>query len=446
MTRPIQVYSDLTIKAKELSNEADDLRRIYTNLRQDAAYWEKENGKSKDLDIFNEKFADVSSLINNFAGAVDDMSGALSRMAELYESGRKRAVARAGGIGAGLSGGISDIFSGGSGSVISGVVNGLLGMVGLGSVANAYNTIQSGLSALSQLQKNPESAVTTLASMAGLEDAAAVFQTAAETVNLLKNDDNTVSLPLAKKELFEEKYQKFLNQDNKISDTKIIKEYISDLEKLYGKTPNNLTGDILLPEDAEYVASINEHGEFSYIWDAGDGTVKDSRMIKQPKVGDIISRYGPPEGKTAAPLSENGGFYSTDDSSLPYRPNKNAHHQYRFREVLTESTLKQKIYHSKDLTFWQKSELLAEINDYYKPIENVPLPDGTTAEVMKLGTAQGYRPQDGIGPGEGLKYGQTAPQKFGREDFQTKGGGYEYKLPVSVNDLVTLGILEEIKK
>ena len=140
MTVPIRVFTDIHAIASRIADDADEMRSTYSRVNSDADYWTQANGKTDDLDIFNEKFETTSTIIRNFADALDDKADTLHRIADNYEQARQRAVSRAGGIASFFGGGFSGISSG---TLVRGAVNGLLGMVGLGSVVSAYNAVSS---------------------------------------------------------------------------------------------------------------------------------------------------------------------------------------------------------------------------------------------------------------------------------------------------------------
>lgn len=125
------------------------------------------------------------------------------------------------------------------------------------------------------------------------------------------------------------------------------------------------------------------------------------RTPHTPQVGDVLDRYGPPEGRYTSPVPE-GAPYTYDQRSLPYVENPAHYHQY---------------------------EVVGDLSDVQGAFDRAPqhvqdelLAGGLRPEYLG---SQGYR-------------GDIAP------GFGSTGGGVQVQLPLTAQQLIALGLLKEI--
>ena len=123
------------------------------------------------------------------------------------------------------------------------------------------------------------------------------------------------------------------------------------------------------------------------------------------KKGDIIDRYGAPNGTFTSPIID-GMSIPYEQRSLPYLDNKNAYHQYEITRDFNE--LSEVIKNCKD------KDLVELIN----------------ADALRYGIDLDNLKTYG---------GEIAPA------FDAIGGGTQFQLPLSVDYLIKLGFLKEIK-
>ena len=126
-----------------------------------------------------------------------------------------------------------------------------------------------------------------------------------------------------------------------------------------------------------------------------------------PKVGEVIDRYGPSDGRYTSPVVE-GEPYSYDKRVLPYVEDQSQYHQY---EVIGDmSRLDDYIANCKDPTL--KAQIERDISYYYNDdYSNIKACRGEIAGVEGFGS----------------------------------GGGVHYEFPIKIEYLGKLGILKEIK-
>ncbi|MFS0597859.1 TNT domain-containing protein [Peribacillus frigoritolerans] len=178
----------------------------------------------------------------------------------------------------------------------------------------------------------------------------------------------------------------------------------ADKFESFGKWPE----DIQIPKDSSLLnadGSINwsEVPQGGYVLDKNGNAIKEEFI---PKVGGIIDRYGPPNGRYTSPVMD-GKPYEYVQRSLPYVEDATKYHQYKV--IGDFSRLKEYVMNCTDKELKMKVE--AQIERYYNG-----------------------------------DYSKVLTQKGGiAEGFGSPGGGIQYELPLPVEWLEGLGMLKEIK-
>ncbi len=168
-------------------------------------------------------------------------------------------------------------------------------------------------------------------------------------------------------------------------------------------------GTVQIPE---HVSSLTTHAdgtvaidfrghapERGYVLDADGAPIN---QIVSPSVGLQFDRYGPPSGIYVSPVPE-GGPFTYDARSLPYVEDAGQYHRY---EVVRD--------------FSDLEAAIAELDD---PARIADLRDTIELYNPSLLTKQGI----------------AAPA------FEHRGGGIQMELPLTVNDLIELGMIREVK-
>lgn len=137
-----------------------------------------------------------------------------------------------------------------------------------------------------------------------------------------------------------------------------------------------------------------------YELDAAGNAIKEPYA---PKVGEVIDRYGPPNGRYTSPVPESGP-YSYDQRSLPYVEDPAHYHQYKFD---------------------------GDMNDIQSYVDKAPqqVADKVRAYMEKW---------DLTWSDLQIQRGTIA------EGFGSKGGGIQYEFPMPIQYLLDLGILKEV--
>lgn len=197
------------------------------------------------------------------------------------------------------------------------------------------------------------------------------------------------------------------NVDNLTSYLKKIDEYTgtnyADDFASSGKWPD----EIQIPKNPS-VLNTDGSIKWSEVPNGGYVLDKNGNAIKEvhiPKIGDIIDRYGPPNGRYTSPVI-NGKPYKYEQRSLPYVEDVTKYHQYKITSDF------------KDLkTYVQQF-----------PDANVKLKVEAYMKKYKL------------------SYDDLKIQKgYIAEGFGSSGGGIQFELPLPVNMLEDLGLLVKIK-
>ncbi len=164
--------------------------------------------------------------------------------------------------------------------------------------------------------------------------------------------------------------------------------------------------DVQIPKDIgvltpEGTINWSEVPQGGYVLDEAGNAIKEPYV---PGVGEVIDRYGPPNGRFTSPV-EDGVPYSYDQRSLPYVEDAAQYHQY---EVVGD---------------------FSDLRAYYDQSTNAQV----RSQIDGL-IDLGYFSWDDL-----PQSGQIAP------GFGDVGGGTQVQLPLSVEILEALGVLREVK-
>lgn len=235
----------------------------------------------------------------------------------------------------------------------------------------------------------------------------------------LTNNGNTQSLypliPNIQKGFDDIRYDNYWKQVALLSQSTCSNETL--YQYLYQEGPHYATtfaqtgqwpSNIPIPKNSTVLDS-----SWRFDWDQAPkgGFVLDSKgePIKSeyiPKIGDVLDRYGDPNGTYLAPVND-GHPYSYDERSLPYVEDASKYHQYVVKGDFSD------------------------IKSYIDACDDPALLTEITMVVEKYYS----------GDYNSLKtyIGDIAPA------FGTTNGGTQVKLPLSVNLLERLGLIEELK-
>ena len=195
---------------------------------------------------------------------------------------------------------------------------------------------------------------------------------------------------------------------NKINKSKLSEEdkVIANIEIYNNAIEAGVKVDIQVIASPKFIDSsgrIKWPDESGYTIDTVTGKAIKHEVI--PKKGDIIDRYGAPNGTFTSPINDNMSI-PYEQRALPYLENKNAYHQYKITRNFNE--LSEAIKNCKD------KDLVEMIN----------------ADALRYGINLDNLKTYG---------GEIAPA------FDAIGGGTQWQLPLSVDYLIKLGFLKEIK-
>lgn len=145
-------------------------------------------------------------------------------------------------------------------------------------------------------------------------------------------------------------------------------------------------------------------------WDEvpqGGYTIEAGKAVKQPlvlQIGDVFDRYGPPDGRYTSPVPGSGP-YTYDQRSLPYLEDPSQYHRYR---VIGD---------------------FADVERYYNAAS-----DAVRADVDRI-----------------MRRFDSSFEDLGRASqgdiaagFGARGGGRQVEMPMTVELLKRLGLVEEI--
>ena len=189
----------------------------------------------------------------------------------------------------------------------------------------------------------------------------------------------------------------YLKKMDEYSGTKYADEYASA-----GKWPD----EIQIPKDSNV---LNADGSIKWSEVPNGGYVLDQEgnAIKEvlvPKTGNIIDRYGPPNGRYTSPVPE-GKPYNYDQRSLPYVEDVTKYHQY---------------------------EVIGDFNNIQNYIQQCP-------DVKVRLKAEAYMKKFK------LSFDDLKVQEgYIAEGFGSSGGGIQFELPLPVTMLEDLGLLLKV--
>ena len=386
MAQSIRVGTDLHMQANQFAQGADEIRSIYSQIQSESAEWEKANGQSKDLDMFNEKFAETSSLLLKFASALDDQAEMLDKAADMYEQARQRAVSRAGGIGGGLG---SVLTSGLSGTVRSMASGFLAGVIPGGNIVGKV---------VSSIGSNK------------------VKLTVDSLMNLKNKGSSLTDYFIPDSREFQSKVNNILQPYNGKQLTMLDKnKVVEELKKVRNATPIASRGNIMIPEKAEYIKKVENNNPI-YDW-KDEGLIPETKKMLDLKPDSIVYRIGNENGKTAAlDKYQDPGYLSLPyDISRKNSDNDPSRHQYTIENVqISKESLIEKIKECDLLNDDQKKFNIDSVNDYYN-------------------TSKSFGGGD-----KGIKSGKTAPM------FDKPGGADEVRFPLSFQVMEIIGMVTEL--
>ena len=146
--------------------------------------------------------------------------------------------------------------------------------------------------------------------------------------------------------------------------------------------------------------------EVIYNWADGLGTVEGTREMKVLGKDAVFDRVGSPYGKCVGEVGADGSCATVDQRSIPYYFEESditkepSYHRYVVKEDFTKDNIYKKIEET--------------VDEYYN--KNTPY----------------------YGDNDGLAYGEIAPM------FDGTGGGYQYDMPLNMNQLIAIKMIEEI--
>jgi len=207
-------------------------------------------------------------------------------------------------------------------------------------------------------------------------------------------------------------------------------ELVSDLKKSYDGADKSARGDVLVPESSKDVTNIYYNGrtgkyDVGYDWKPVD-TVPESRKMEVLKEGQQFDRVGPPSGRCTGAVGEDGSCATVKERSIPYHftevdiTKEPAYHRYEAEQDFTKENLSNAIddsMYSND----KKAEMHANLDRYYENAQ-----------------AKGY------GDGDGLASGEIAPMF--EDTTGATGGGKQYDMPFSMEELEDIGMISEVPK
>ena len=130
-------------------------------------------------------------------------------------------------------------------------------------------------------------------------------------------------------------------------------------------------------------------------------------------VGTVFDRLGSPYGKCVGQVNEDGSCAKVSQRSIPYyfegddATQQASYHRYVVKVEITKSNLESQIMES-SLPAERKNKMIEAVNEYYD------------TKVPVYGKS---------GNQDGLAYGEIASM------FGEPGGGYQYDMPLNMNDL-----------
>ena len=187
--------------------------------------------------------------------------------------------------------------------------------------------------------------------------------------------------------------------------------YLKNIDTDYAETflkTGEWPDEIQIPKNASV---LNKDGSINWTKAAKGGYKldKDGNPIKEkfiPKIGEVIDRYGPANGRYTSPIIDGKSFEYTE-RSLPYVENLSNYHKY---EVIGDfSKIEEYVKNCPDAKL--KAQVEAIVKKYYK------------GDYSRLASYKGEA---------------AAVEGWG------KGGAIQYELSLTVEQLERLGLLREI--
>ena len=197
---------------------------------------------------------------------------------------------------------------------------------------------------------------------------------------------------------------------------------VNDLKQEYDKTPLEDRGNTFVPESADYLkdnaisraetADGNHSSWINYDWPENDGFKTEDGVVDKTETtiqnGDIVDRVGHNGGRFTSPVV-NGEAGSVESRALPYHftqdniENEPSYHQFRATDDITPQNIQDKI---NDVADDKKRNSLQKEFDRSE--------------------------------------GKTYEGEIGHAFAEGDGGGTQYHMPMSVQSLLDLGLLEEV--
>ena len=186
-----------------------------------------------------------------------------------------------------------------------------------------------------------------------------------------------------------------------------LKNIDTDYAETFWKT-GEWPDEIQIPKNASV---LNKDGSINWTKAAAGGYKldKDGNPIKEkfiPKIGEVIDRYGPANGRYTSPIIDGKSFEYTE-RSLPYVENLSNYHKYKV--IGDFSKIEEYVKNCPDAKL--KAQVEAIVKKYYK------------GDYSRLAS---YKGEAAAGEGWG------------------KGGAIQYELSLTVEQLERLGLLREI--
>ena len=186
-----------------------------------------------------------------------------------------------------------------------------------------------------------------------------------------------------------------------------LKNIDTDYAETFWKT-GEWPDEIQIPKNASV---LNKDGSINWTKAAAGGYKldKDGNPIKEkfiPKIGEVIDRYGPANGRYTSPIIDGKSFEYTE-RSLPYVENLSNYHKYKV--IGDFSKIEEYVKNCPDAKL--KAQVEAIVKKYYK------------GDYSRLASYKGEA---------------AAVEGWG------KGGAIQYELSLTVEQLERLGLLREI--
>lgn len=205
---------------------------------------------------------------------------------------------------------------------------------------------------------------------------------------------------------------------------------VSDLKSSYDRENKSERGDILVPENSKDITSVYYNGrtgkyDVGYDWKPVD-TVPESRKMEILHEGQQFDRVGAPSGRCTGAVGEDGSCATVKERSIPYHFTEDditqepSYHRYEAEQDFTRENLSNAIDNSM-YSDEKKAEMHANLDKYYE-----------NAQVK------------GYGNGDGLASGEIAPMF--EETTGATGGGKQYDMPFSMEELDDIGMISEIPR